>query len=293
MTPLPGCPVCGADGRRPFCVSNGYTIVECVSCTHAYVEAMPSDADLEALYRDTGSADSFLGSGMANEVAAYLGTDDRRFFAFYRDRLAAVARARATPETRILDFGCSQGAFVSALLRRGYRRARGFDISPLLVAEGRERWDLDLSGGDFAAFVGDHIGAFDLVHAANVLEHVREPQKTLADFRRLVGPAGALVLSVPNARSLQVQLAGARSPVIDPPHHLQYYGPRSFARLVVAAGFEVREVATEFWQPDSDLYLHKKGLPLWMCRGIRRVMAVPGLAINAARRGGIITVLAA
>jgi 2-polyprenyl-3-methyl-5-hydroxy-6-metoxy-1,4-benzoquinol methylase/Zn ribbon nucleic-acid-binding protein len=288
---LTACPVCGATERRPFCTSNGYAIVECLACTHAFVDAMPSDEELATLYRDT--SESFHGSGLAGPLAAYLGVDDRRYFAFYDDRLRAIEASGLAMDARILDFGCAQGAFVATLAKKGFSRVTGFDASAEAVAEGRDRWGLDLHTGSFKDFVAARGDTFDLVHAANVLEHVRDPREVLAEFRRLVGAGGKLVLSVPNARSLQVRIARTRSPVIAPPHHLQYYGPKSLSRLVTEAGFHVVRVETDFWQPASDLYLNMKGVPLWVGRVIRRCMGVPGVAINALRLGGVVSVLAA
>jgi 2-polyprenyl-3-methyl-5-hydroxy-6-metoxy-1,4-benzoquinol methylase len=267
-----------------------YRIVECTSCAHGYVETVPSDAELAELYSD--AAESFLGSGLAGPLAAYLGDDDRRFFAFHADRLAQISRAGAGPASRILDFGCSQGALVLTLQKKGYANVIGFDRSESAVEAGKRRWGLELVSGSFDDFVARHERSFDIVHAANVLEHVVDPKAILVAFRRLLRPAGRVVLSVPNTRSLQVRIAGNRSPVIDPPHHLQYFGPSSLARLVGTAGFEVTELATEFWQPASDLYLRLKGVPLWMGKAVRYGMTLPGIAINALKLGGVISLTA-
>ena len=284
------CPVCGATARQQLYQVRGYRIVECVACTHGYVETMPTESELAALYSET--AESFLGSGLAGPMAEYLGDRDERYFAFHADRLAELARAGASAETRIFDFGCSQGALLATLVKKGYRDVMGFDRSVSAAAEGRARWNLDIATGDFSDVLAKHEGTFDIVHAANVLEHVIDPKAVLVDLKRLLATSGRLVVSVPNTRSLQVRLVGTRSPVIDPPHHLQYYGPKSFERLVCSAGFSVIHVATDFWSPASDLYMHMKGVPLWMGRAVRHGMMVPGFGINALKLGGIISLLA-
>jgi SAM-dependent methyltransferase len=282
--------VCGAVDRRPLYESNGYVIVECAACTHAFVEHMPSDAELDALYAE--SEESFLGSGGAGPMAAYLGDDDARFFAFYADRLDAIRRAKIGKDARIFDFGCSQGAFVATLEKKGFRNVCGFDLSAASVAKGRARWHSDLRTGDFDALVHENVARFDLVHAANVLEHVKDPFRTVSQLKRLLAPGGQLVVSVPNTRSLQVKIAKTRSPVIDPPHHLQYYGPTSLRRLVERAGLTVTRVRSEFWQPASDLYLNMKGVPLLLARAVRFGMVVPGIGINAFRLGGVVVLFA-
>ena len=284
------CPVCGGTERGLLYQVREYRIVECTACTHGYVETMPTEAELAALYSET--AESFLGSGGAGPMAEYLGDHDDRYFAFHADRLAELERAGASAQTRIFDFGCSQGALLATLVKKGFRNVMGFDRSASAAAEGRARWGLDIATGDFAEVVKAHAGTFDIIHAANVLEHVVDPRAILVDLKRLLTKSGRLVVSVPNTRSLQVRLVGTRSPVIDPPHHLQYYGPKSFERLVSSAGFSVVHLATDFWAPASDLYLHMKGVPLWVGRTVRHGMAVPGFGINALKLGGIISLLA-
>lgn len=289
--PNESCPVCGARERSPFYRVRGYAIVQCRACAHGFVETMPSEDELERLYSEE-AAESFLGSGLAGPMAAYLGDDDQRFFAFHADRIRQILRAGAKPASRILDFGCSQGALAVTLRKKGFTNVLGFDRSAAAVAAGRARWGLELVAGVFEDFVAAHARSFDFVHAANVLEHVVDPRAILVQFRELLRPSGKIVISVPNSRSLQVKLAGTRSPVIDPPHHLHYYGPESLARLVTEAGFEVTEVATEFWLPASDLFLHLKGIPLWAGRAVRHAMAIPGVGINALKLGGVISLLA-
>jgi SAM-dependent methyltransferase len=287
------CPVCDSPSTesRPLFRVRDYAIVACRICTHAYVENMPSDAELAELYKET--ADSFLGSGGAGPMAAYLGDNDRRFFAFYADRLDAIARTGVGKAGKILDFGCSQGAFVATLRKKGFTNVIGFDRSASAVEQGRKRWQLDLHSGSLEDFIAAHAASFDVVNLGNVLEHVPNPKALLADLRRLVRPSGGtLALCVPNTRSLQVRVAGTRSPVIDPPHHLQYYGPQSLARLVSSCGFSVTRMKTEFWQPASDLYLHMKGVPLWLGRTVRYGMGIPAYGINALKLGGVIAVLA-
>jgi magnesium-protoporphyrin O-methyltransferase len=77
---------------------------------------------------------------------------------------------------RILDAGCGTGAFAVAAARRG-AAVVGVDISPRLVALGRERLPDDLGAGSLTLMVGDMLdpalGAFDHVVAMDSLIHYR------------------------------------------------------------------------------------------------------------------------
>jgi 2-polyprenyl-3-methyl-5-hydroxy-6-metoxy-1,4-benzoquinol methylase len=103
---------------------------------------------------------------------------------------------------RILDAGCGPG-FVSAALAREYPEAEvvGVDVEPegiavaeaLGAAEPRMRFeqlaleDLDTS-----------LGTFDLIICRTVLEHVRDPRRSLDRLISVLAPGGALFLETPN-----------------------------------------------------------------------------------------------
>lgn len=150
------------------------------------------------------------------------------------------------PPTSVLEVGVGEGE-VSSRLRSRYRGASivGVDLpDPDLAADWRERGlaglFADIGALPFPA------GAFDLILAIEVLEHVPDPPKALAELARL--GRGHLVLSVPHepvwrlANMARGKYLGALG---NTPGHVQHWSRRGFARLV-ASRFEVLAVRTPF-----------------------------------------------
>jgi SAM-dependent methyltransferase len=88
-------------------------------------------------------------------------------------------------------------------------------------------------------------GGYDLVLAADVLEHVRRPDRLLDDIRGRLAPNGSVITSVPNFGHWYPRLRVAagvfdydRRGVLDA-GHLRFFTRRSFERLVQRTGFEV------------------------------------------------------
>jgi SAM-dependent methyltransferase len=77
-------------------------------------------------------------------------------------------------------------------------------------------------------------GSVDVIASFETIEHMPDPERLLATFRRILNPAGYLVASVPNR---WVDETGK-----DPnPDHHQIFDWSSFGALLGDAGFEIVE----------------------------------------------------
>ncbi len=96
---------------------------------------------------------------------------------------------------QILDVGCGPGWVAAELRRRGHH-VTGVDVMADDDIELRtDRFFLaDVEGG-----LPDEVGGgYDVVIAADVIEHVRDPEALLVDLAGRMEPAGSIIASVPN-----------------------------------------------------------------------------------------------
>ncbi|MGO9822102.1 MAG: glycosyltransferase [Solirubrobacteraceae bacterium] len=89
-------------------------------------------------------------------------------------------------------------------------------------------------------------GPFDVIVAADVLEHVADPQRLLEELRPLLSPRGVLVASVPNfghwyarARTAVGKFDYDDRGVLDRGHP-RFFTRASFAQLLQTCGFAIR-----------------------------------------------------
>lgn len=113
-----------------------------------------------------------------------------------KDEPLAVAGVRP----RILDCGVGTGALSSALARVLHKpfALDGIDISPVMLERARvtlraAHVDPTLRQGDIRALPYDD-GAFDVVMAAHVLEHLADPRAALDEMMRVLKPGGLLIV---------------------------------------------------------------------------------------------------
>ncbi|MGJ0513399.1 class I SAM-dependent methyltransferase [Methylocystis sp.] len=105
------------------------------------------------------------------------------------------------PPARVLDLASAQGNFAIALAGLGYEvtwndlRAELADYVRLKLPDGM---DLEFAAGNIFDLGGAHLGRYDVVLAAEVIEHVAHPNDFIAKLVTLLRPGGAVVLSTPN-----------------------------------------------------------------------------------------------
>ena len=154
------------------------------------------------------------------------------------------------PPARILDLGCS-GGLLSERIRALGHTVTGVDILELPNVGDRVdrfiRGDLDKGLPPDL----DAAGPFDVVLAADVLEHVRAPELVLGQCRAVLAPRGVLVASVPNfghwyarGRTFLGLFDYDQRGIFDN-GHVRFFTRRGFLRRLRAAGFAVvRDEAT-------------------------------------------------
>ena len=156
--------------------------------------------------------------------------------------------ARAAPQS-VLDVGCGEGVLTERWAEGpGVDRVVGVDLEDAaLRAEWASRVRPNL---EFRTASADRLpfadGEFDLAAAIEVLEHVPDPRRTLAEMRRVA--ARHLLLSVPREplwRALNVARGAYLRELGNTPGHVNHFSRARFVRLAADYG-EVIEVRAPF-----------------------------------------------
>jgi SAM-dependent methyltransferase len=228
----------------------------------------------------------------AGQVPAWHAALGRALYLLPLRRAAVDEEIRELPAQsggRLLDVGCGSGDWLLSMQGLGWR-VQGVDFDARAVQEARSRGlEIGLGSLEEQAYPD---AAFDAVTLNHVVEHLPDALATLRECRRLLRPGGTLVLYTPNGASFGHAVFRAHWRGLEPPRHLQLFGPRSLGALLHDAGFADRRVGTVgsafYWRHSLALWRRDGAAqacdPRWM-RVAARVLAVAAHALGTLDKG--------
>lgn len=171
------------------------------------------------------------------------------------EKISALLETLPVGRSRILDVGCGDGRLASGLVSVGHA-VTGLDSNEIAVAAARER-GLDARVADLETAWPVDGSSFDLVLMLDVLEHLVDPAKALAEASRVLAPEGHAIVVFPNHFDLRQRLetlfgrgivhwSHRKYPDASPERyaHLRFLRLADLERMFTATGF--RPIARQF-----------------------------------------------
>ena len=189
------------------------------------------EADLDAIY----TPDYYRGKG-ADPLVDYLFELEHpaRSLRTYEWRgvlkLVDSLVAGGAADARWLDFGCGAGGLIRYARDHGGADLVGFDQG-WIVQRARAAGIPILDDDELDGMTG----AFDVVTAIEVLEHIADPLDVLKRIRRLLRPGGLFFYTTGNAEPYANRLARWR--YVIPEIHVSFFEPRTLDLALRKAGF--------------------------------------------------------
>lgn len=147
---------------------------------------------------------------------------------------------------RVLELGCGYGVITRQLVAEQDCKVTGVERD-VQSAESAKRWldDLIIADLDEPSWLARAAAKFEVVVAADVIEHLRNPEALLRRLHGVLDRDGFLVLSVPNVGHAGV-IAGllcgrfdyTPTGILDETH-LRFFTWNSLEAILNVAGFEV------------------------------------------------------
>jgi 2-polyprenyl-3-methyl-5-hydroxy-6-metoxy-1,4-benzoquinol methylase len=203
-------------------------LVKCQQCGLVYQNPRPALNEMQLNYPSEYDSyaviDHQSNSWLLNKAFEY---------GIYK-RCRVVTRRKSSG--RLLDIGCSTGAFLRGMSKYPGWELEGVEISSYAAEIGRNRFGLNIFIGtvEQADFPAQH---FDVITLWDVMEHLHDPISSLTEISRILKPGGLLILRVPNLDSFDAHLFGPYWAGLDSPRHLYVFSQRTINGLIVLTNF--------------------------------------------------------
>ena len=218
------CPACKSGVSKYVGTKNGFEIIACGDCSTLFTTSLPTELE-------TQDYDEYYDSSNLTvpEFIKRRGREIVSDFEAYRK------------ENRFLEIGFGAGTILEAAESAGWE-VFGQEVSRPAVEHANAR--------GFNTFLGELHEAnypdeyFDVVIASEIIEHLVEPEKVLAEIRRILRPGGVFWGTTPFARSISYRVMGIDWSTLSPPEHLQLYSIRGIKGMLERAGFSTVKLRT-------------------------------------------------
>ena len=154
---------------------------------------------------------------------------------------AALAALALNKSDVLLDLGCGTGAAVRDAAPH-IRRAVGFDLSPGMIAQARDRAgaahldNVEFTEGDVSGPLPFADGTFTAIVCTTAFHHFPRPLDTIAEMARVLSPGGRIVIADANRRHAAVFVLDLLLRVLQP-SHVGFRSPAQLMHDMCAAGF--------------------------------------------------------
>lgn len=217
------CPVCDGSRFESLFELRGESFVRCMGCTLVLINPRPDFDAVAATY------DARYSRGYIDKASKKLARCRR-----WVNRL----QRRSGGTGRWLDVGCSAGFVLAAAEAAGFE-AFGVELEPAAVEFAREHLGVtNIACGTLEAQAYP-ARFFDVISMYDVIEHVPDLNRTVAELARIVKPGGLIEIRTPDVAHWRTPRNLANWKEIKPSEHLYYFSAITLTRLFARHGFRL------------------------------------------------------
>jgi len=244
------CPICQKYDDKLILTGNDrlhglpgeFTIVKCNKCGLMRTNPRPTIDSIGLYYPED------YGPYLSTNIRRKIDKQESKASSFFKRVMRPVYRKIVRFNTaclpdlqpgRLLEIGCASGSFLHHMATKGWD-VHGIEFSSQ-AAMIPKKMGYNVHVGPLET-APDPKYYFELIVGWMVLEHLHDPISCLKKLRSWATSETWLVLSVPNAGSLEFKIFKNRWYALQLPTHLFHYTPYTLKKVMNAAGWEVKHI---------------------------------------------------
>jgi 2-polyprenyl-3-methyl-5-hydroxy-6-metoxy-1,4-benzoquinol methylase len=240
-------PPCGLCGDNEFKVlfsakdilhgmPGEFTVVECLSCNLMRTSPRPTDKSIESYYpANYGPYRSTLVGNVAGTgvLFRYIKLVSNFIFRFNTGNIPNIDPGR------MLEIGCASGSFLHKMALKGWD-VQGVEFSESAAREAiKHGYKVEIGALENLNLPSN---CYDLIVGWMVIEHLHEPLIGLQKLHGSSKKGAHLVLSLPNAGSLEFRIFKRNWYALQVPTHLYHFSPNTITSMLNMSGWHVEKI---------------------------------------------------
>lgn len=233
------CPACGKKGHHAFC-KNDFEYQQCPSCGTVYVNPRPIAEAFSRYYKESESAKFWA-------TTFYRVTAESRREKLWKPKAQMVwdiLQAYKASQHEVIDVGGGYGIFAEEFEKLAKKKVLVIEPGPLLA---------DVCRGKGLAVVEAFLESVKPEQLPDgrkafvsfeLFEHLHEPASFVKYLTTLMGTGDFFLFTTLSGMGVDIQALWEDSKSVSPPHHLNFFNPRSVRLLLERLGLEVLQVTT-------------------------------------------------
>ncbi len=218
-----------------------FDIKICAGCNLRWLSPRPTLEEYDKIYTDK----FYFGGDQSVESISELSIIRGPYF---RSRVKQCEKIFPRKKLKILDIGSATGAFVHEALTLGHQ-ADGVEVSREAIKKANQKYGIELIHGSINEI--KQVDYYDVVHLNHVLEHMPDPNDSIAHCHRFLKNGGLLIIEVPqqflnDLDRLKSVLKMSKQPEFNAYslHHTYFFSPKALASIIENNGFSVIQLHT-------------------------------------------------
>lgn len=256
------CPACGNKGNL-WASKEGFKYNKCLDCSTIYVSPRPIMEAFNSYYTDSPSTKFWA-------TTFYKVTENARREKLWKPKAQMVKKQilslnGSNPFKYIIDIGGGYGVFDEELKKI-------IDIETIIIEPSIHLAEICRKKGlPVVEKFMEEVTEADLPEGRKcyvsfeLFEHLHDPNIFLQTVFNNMKSNDIFIFTTLSGMGIDIQLLGVHSKALSPPHHLNFFNPKSASNLLIKNGFEVLSAITP-GKLDMDILIKNKKLikdPYW------------------------------
>lgn len=232
------CPVCNSSKQTTAFTKDWFNFSKCSACGMIYVNPRLNDKATYQFYNSEWTRiyneKKFGTNTNSSEVDDKINYSNLRLINEYKLGKGAL-----------LEVGIGKGFFLKQASDAGYTvygvelNKNNCESAIQLLGSSDHVYNMDLFETGFKA------ESFDVIYMRDVLEHVPNPKKLVAEFNRIAKKGCIIFIEVPNIDGWIYKLVKERHVCNFAFEHINYWSPKTLTTILTSCGFTVKNIYHE------------------------------------------------